>query len=584
VRSRPFFTVVLAAASVFLCTGCDEHSYLNVWIVSGPDHVVPGDTATFVITSRATNWSPTFRYVMYWGDESTRTVKSHVAGDTERMTHVWQYPGTYEVWATALLPQGDYGSVNSSAHKTVIVSSVSDPVIDSAQFNYLWRPIELVAFAHDPAGESLRLAVAWGDGQGETTGFQASPCRLSASHRYANPGDVKVVFRVFNKGGVASAPDTLSGTVSTYGEVSSFYLGSYSGSPVIASNGSEEIVYLVGPDGFQGLRPGGAWYTYPGVFVGHPSFSSQTAHIYIGSDEGWLYAFTPTLGLAWRYPDSTGESLPGAAWGAAAVKGNALYVPCANESIYCLVDNGASVSRGAVFGAQASLVDAPAVDAGGSVYFSTDSGYLYKLTGGLNLIWSARLQAGGVVHGPVLDADGTVYCSSDSNRLYAVNPADGSVKWTATLDGAGPRPAVGSDGVYVGTLTGRFYRLDKTTGAVAWEKQFEAAEFASCPILTTSGSVCAVTSSDVLYSLDRLYGSTNWVCNCPKYLPRQGRFRPLHLTDYHPSPTVNAAGQVYVVGTDALYKLATYGQLDASSPWPKWQHDRYNTGYVSGGK
>jgi outer membrane protein assembly factor BamB len=449
---------------------------------------------------------------MYWGDTSTTTVKSHVAGDTDRMRRVWENSGTYDVWATALLPQGSgYIQVNSPARKTVTVSSANDPVIDSAWFHSNWRPVELIADAHDPAGESLRLAVAWGDGQSETTGFLASPCRLNATHRYAIPGDVKVVFRTLAKTGATSAPDTLSGMVSTHGEVSSFYLGDYSGSPVIASDGSEEVVYLVGSDGFYGLRPGGAKYISLGAFIGHPSYSVQTAHVYIGSDEGRLYAFTPTLGLAWRYPDSAGESLPGAAWGAVAVSGSALYVPCANESIYCLVDHGASVSRGAVFDAQAALVDAPVIDAGGNVYFGTDSGYLYKLTSGLFFLWRARLQAGGVIHGPVLDADGTVYCSSDSNRLFAVNPADGSVKWTAALDGEGPRPAVGSDGVYVGTSTGHFYRLDKTTGAIAWEKQFDAADFASCPILTTSNSVCAVTTSDVLYSLYRQDGSTSWV-------------------------------------------------------------------------
>jgi hypothetical protein len=30
--------------------------------------------------------------------------------------------------------------------------------------------------------------------------------------------------------------------------------------------------------------------------------------------------------------------------------------------------------------------------------------------------------------------------------------------------------------------------------------------------------------------------------------------------------------------------LATQSPLDSLSPWPKWQHDLYNTGYVGGGR
>ncbi len=562
-----------------LCAGCDEHARLGVWIVSGPTQVARGAMATYVVRSGYSGFfssGGTLRYRVEWGDSMTATSDPRSIGDTVLFTHAWRKSGTYTVTALA------YGIPDSRSYpRYVVVSDSNDPVIDSAQFYSDWRPAELVAVAHAPAGESLRLAVAWGDGQNETTGFLPSPCRLSAIHRYADAAHVQVVVRALDESGRMSFPDTLSGSVSTYGEVTSFNLGDYSGSPVIALNGSDENVYLIGSDGFYGLRPGGAKYICLGAFVGHPSFSSLTAHVYIGSDDGRLHAFTPTLGLAWSYPSD--ESITGPEWGAATVNGSALYVPCANESIYYLIDNGASVIRGAVFGAQAALVDAPVIDAGGNVYFGTDSGYLYKLTSSLFFLWRARLQAGGVIHGPVLDADGTVYCSSDSNRLFAVNPADGSVKWTAALDGAGPRPVVGSDGVYVGTSTGHFYRLDKTTGAIAWEKQFEGAEFASCPILVAY-SVYAVTTSDVLYSLYRQDGSTSWVCNCPKYLPRQGRYRPLHLTDYYPSPTVNSSGEVYVVGSEALYKLNTYGQLDAASPWPKWQHDRYNTGHVGGGR
>lgn len=565
---------LLAAIVLLFCAGCEEHSYLNVWIVSGPDHVAPGEAATFVVTSKATNWSPTFLYEMNWGDTSTTTAKGHTSGDTDRMTHIWRYSGKYEIWATAqLLQHQEYGYlINSSGRRTVIVSTDSDPVIDSAQFNYKWRPAELSAFAHQPRGESLRLAVQWGDGKADTTSFQPSPCRFSATHTYAYNSDVKVVFRTLSQSGTVSAPETLSAFVTTTGGVASFRQGAYSGSPVIADN----VVYLVGPDGFHGLRPGGTQYTYPGTFPGHPSFSSQTEHVYMGSDDGRLCAFSPMLQLVWDY------SSGGSEWGPTAVRGNALYVPCTNDSIYCLIDNGTSVVLGAVFAAR--LVDAVVVDATGSVYFGTGEGYLYKLTAGLNPIWSVSLQAGGRVFSPAIGADGTVFCSSDSNRLYAVNPDDGVVKWTVPLAGVCKRPTVGSDGVYAGTSAGRLYKLDPGTGAALWEKQLGSDELAVAPVLTASGYVYVQTNDDRLYCVSQSNGDSVWVCNCAAYLPRQPRGGATWFTVGANSPTVDADGKVWVVGSEALYKLDGYGQLDASSPWPKWQHDVYNTGYVGGGK
>jgi outer membrane protein assembly factor BamB len=575
-RSRVVLGGIIAAAMLLFCVGCDEHSYLNVWIVSGPDHVAPGEVATFVVTSRANNWSPTFLYEMNWGDTSTTTPKGHFPGDTDRMTHIWRYPGKYNVWATAqLLKHQEYGyQVNSSAHRTVIVSTDSDPVIDSAQFYYKWRPIEFVAFAHHPRGESLRLAVAWGDDKAETTSFQSSPCRFSATHAYVHYGDMKVVLKALSQSGAVSAPETLSAFVTTTGEVASYWEGAYSGSPVVVG----DVIYLVGPGGFCGLRDSSAQYLYPGSFVGHPSFSVQANHLYIGSEDGHLCAFTPALSLAWRYPDSTGESLPGVTWGSAAANGNVLYVPCSNDTVYSLVDDGTSVTRGAAF--EAGQVDAVVIDAAGSVYLGSDSGYLYKLTADLNLSWRTQLQSGGRVFDAAIGADGTVYCTSDSNRVFAVDPADGSVRWTASLVGVCYRPVVGLDGLYACIETGILYKLNLQSGANTWMKSARWLG-SSSPIVATGGNLYVQTDDDRVYCFNQSSGESLWVSNCAAYLPHGRR---AGSTGGISSPAVDGDGDIYVVGTGALYKLSAYSPLDASSPWPKWQHDLYNTGYVGGGR
>ena len=566
----------ICAAALLLLAGCDEHSYLNVWIVSGPDHVAPGDAATFVVTSKATNWSPTFQYAMNWGDTTTVTPKGHVSGDTDRMTHVWRYPGRYQVWATAqLLQHQEYGYlIHGSTPRTVVVSTDSDPVIDSAQFYHKWRPTELVVFARHPTGESLRLAVAWGDGKADTTGLQSSPCQFRTTHDYADYGDRAVVFRALSQSGAVSAPETLSVFVTTTGQVVSFWDGAYAGSPVVVG----EVIYLVGPTGFCGLRDGATQYVYPGSFVGHPSFSGQAEHIYIGSEEGQLYAFTRTLQPAWAYP----ESAAGWRWGSVAVKGSALYAPCSNDSVYCLADNGATVTREAAFGAPG--VDAVAMDAAGSIYVDSDSGCVFKLTSGLEPVWRASLHGAGRVFAPVLGADGTVYCSSDSDRLFALEPADGSVKWSAMLGGVCYHPVVGPDGIYAGAVAGMFHKLDLNSGASVWVRRVGNHRLAAAPVVTVDGYVYVQSDGDGrLYCVRQSSGDSVWVCNTAKYNP-QPRGRAASLTDGTSCPTVDSLGRVYVVGNGMLSKLNTWTPLDASSPWPKWQHDLYNSGYAGGGR
>jgi len=569
-KSQPLLVTVFAAALAFLSAGCDEHASIGVRIASGPTRAALGEMATFVVklTYDGFFYSPTSRIRMEWGDTLTEISDPVAAGDSVLFKHAWLKSGTYQVTAVALA----YPQPRSSPW-TIRVSSPSDPVVDSAQFYSEWRPTELVAFAHHPSGESLRLAVAWGDNKAETTGFQASPCRFRATHAYTGHGDMQVVLRTLSQSGAVSAPETLSAYVTTDGEVTGLWQCAYSGSSAIAGG----IVYLVGPTGFCGLRDSAAPYVYAGSFIGHPSFSIQTEHIYIGSEDGQLHAFTSTLKPAWVYP----ESVTGWRWGPAAVKGNVLYAPCSNDSVYCLVDNGTSVTREAAFSAAGA--DAVAIDAAGNVYVGGDSGCLFKLTAGLNLVWRASLQTGGAVFAPVLGADGTVYCTSDPDRVFALQPADGSVKWSATLGGVCYHPVIGPDGLYAGAVAGVLSKLDLSTGASIWVRNVGNHRLDAAPVVVVDGYVYVQSDDGRPYCVRQSNGDSVWVCNPADYNP-QPRGRAMPLGDGTSSPAVDSLGRVYVVGSGMLSKLNTWTPLDVSAPWPKWQHDLYNTGNVGGGR
>jgi hypothetical protein len=56
--------------------------------------------------------------------------------------------------------------------------------------------------------------------------------------------------------------------------------------------------------------------------------------------------------------------------------------------------------------------------------------------------------------------------------------------------------------------------------------------------------------------------------------------------EYPPNPTILPNGNVIVAGGYGLFCVAgsRAGLLDPRAPWPKWQHDLYNTGRVGGGR
>jgi outer membrane protein assembly factor BamB len=111
----------------------------------------------------------------------------------------------------------------------------------------------------------------------------------------------------------------------------------------------------------------------------------------------------------------------------------------------------------------------------------------------------------------------------------------------------------------------------------------------TAPIVAANGYVYFHDDADALYCLNQADGTVIWSCDCPRYLPRSGgmarHLRKAGVADYPPNPTILSNGNIIVAGADALYCVAGYtnGPLDPLAPWPKWQHDVYNTGYVHGG-
>jgi outer membrane protein assembly factor BamB len=413
-------------------------------------------------------------------------------------------------------------------------------------------------------------------------------------HVYRSLDTVWVQAFASDKRGAFSSSDSARLIVGEAGAVFKWWTANppgqpdFAGSPVIVNDGYGELAYVLAGDSLVTLRlfgygPGYRAGIAEGALVGHPVFSPATGHIYIGSDVGRLYAFDSQLHLAWFYP----ESLTALEWGTVAVNGSQLYVGHSDDSLVHLQDNGDSVTRIGSYHLGATAVDAPAIDAAGNVYIGTDSGYLCKFDADLGLQWNLRLAPSDEVYGPVLGSDHIVYCGGGTDKLYATN-TDGSQKWVWPAGSGVSRPAVASDGnVLVGTASGRFCKLNRFTGVPLWEDSIGSASFVTTPIVVQNGYLYAQNEDGVLYCLGQSTGDVIWYCDCPATVPlatRSGRAR--QTNDFLANPTITAGGNIVVIGSDVVYLVKGYPTrpLDPRAPWPKWQHDLYNSGNVSGGR
>jgi outer membrane protein assembly factor BamB len=610
-KTRLLFFIVLAAA-LLLSTGAScQRTVKPPVFVSVPDNVFAGEVVHLRLVTYAIGYQST-GYVMDWGDTVETDSGRFLLGDTATVSHVWSEPGVKQVRARAFPFVDPTRLTDWSERETVVVVPGGEgaPVIDTVFFDppVAVKGVEefFTVMAHDPDGDSVRLVFDWGAGD-TTTAYFASPCTFRFSHVFTQIETAAAIVTAQDTRGAVSRPDTVYVPVGYAGGVIWYWQSSdpenpgesFTTSPVIVVVGGEERLFG-GDDGdheFYSIRTsdrkGERKQTtrWPECdFTGQPAFCEATQHIIVGSDEGELYALkVDGLGKAWQWPDNPESLLTGLEWGAPAIKDNRLYVPHEDDSLFYFIDSVDHCVRMATFTPHASFVDAPVIDVQGNVYFGTDSGYLYKMGPELDTVfWRTRLLSNGEIHSPIIGNDGTIYCASDFSRVYAIDPVSGTPSWVVTLEGEPFRLALGQTALFVASSFGKVYSISPATGTVSWDRQLSPTEgFYTTPIVAANGYVYFQDDADVLYCLDQADGMVIWTCDCPRYLPRTGgnshRPRRMQLTDYPPNPTILSNGNIIVAGSGALYCVAGYPErpLDPLAPWPKWQHNLYNTGCVS---
>jgi outer membrane protein assembly factor BamB len=216
----------------------------------------------------------------------------------------------------------------------------------------------------------------------------------------------------------------------------------------------------------------------------------------------------------------------------------------------------------------------PAVAPDGTVYLPTGmpsidaGGLLYAINPDGTQKWRVPLAGPPGSTAPAVGLDGTVYVHVNGptavmavETLHALDPADGSTKWTFEFGGGGPvpvsfvqsAPTVGPTGrIHVGSQDGSLWVLDPATGDVVWSVSPSVSTISSSPAVLADGTVYLHDHTGLFAYGDD--GTPQWNL-------------PINVPGGTGSPSVGADGTVYFVHVNngTLYAV----NPDSTIKWAK---------------
>lgn len=157
-----------------------------------------------------------------------------------------------------------------------------------------------------------------------------------------------------------------------------------------------------------------------------------------------------------------------------------IHIACEDGKLYTL-DSKGKVQW--VLDVNSPLLSAPSIGPDGSLYVGCKSGKVYGVAPDGRLRWSFAT-GGAVYSSPAVGTKGDIYVGSTDPTLYALNPADGSVKWSCRFPDTSKdpntdgwpfaSPVVAEDGTIYQTLLydRHLYAIEPADGAIRWSVEF----------------------------------------------------------------------------------------------------------------
>lgn len=397
-------------------------------------------------------------------------------------------------------------------------------------------------------GSSLN-ALALVAASDDTNGQTASLCTIEAT------AGVTYVITVDSKDATAVGQLTLTLVDSLWQATTG---NSITASPAIAPDGSVYIgsidgyVYAYNPDGSQKWTP----FNTGGLVDTCSPAIGDDGTVYVGSFSGYLYALDGATGtLKWQKQVASGGTVANSP--AVAADGT-IYVRSNDGYLVAFSSTGAQKWTYPVPGASYS---SPVIAPDGTIYVGADNGKLYAITAAGATKWSSPFTADSEIYTtPALDAAGNIYVATTSGQnVYSITPS-GTLRWKHHIGGAcTSSPAISADGttLYLAGYDHVLYALAIADGAQRWTYPLGDEVRASSPAIDADGVVYVGCYDGLLYaikpdgSLDRTYPTGDWIRSSPAI----------------------AGHRLYVGSNDRKLYAFDLGVGAASGPWPMYRHN-----------
>jgi outer membrane protein assembly factor BamB len=251
------------------------------------------------------------------------------------------------------------------------------------------------------------------------------------------------------------------------------------------------------------------WNSSTGGKISKSSPAVVNGIVFIGSSDGYVYAFNATNGnLKWqkRISNNPVLSSPAVAYGKVFV----------GSEDGCITALDAATGE-ILWGPKqigSSLYSSPAIN-DGLILIGSSNGthalfYALKETDSSE-VWKYAIAGGGTKSSPAV-ADGMVFVGSSvaSYGICALNMTDGSLIWKNESIGtvSWSSPAVDNGMVFIGSTDGRIYALDKSNGNIIWSNKTGGAVYSSPAV--AYGKVFVGSQDHKIYAFDKATGNILW--------------------------------------------------------------------------
>jgi outer membrane protein assembly factor BamB len=525
-----------------------------------------------------------------WNDGDTSGWSNYfVSGETIKVSHIWQNPGTYSVKAQARDKKEAISDWSESFTITIIANHAPNPPATPSGPTTVFKD-SLCSFktvATDPDGDSVAIRFAWDDGDtSDWSFFVASAETVSLSHSWQTGGTYAIRAQAKDKyNAVSNWSDPFEITIIANRAPNP------PATPTGPSQGRKDSVYTFStvttdPDGDAvcyrfafGDGDTSDWTNWvqsgTPVTINHSYQNSGTYSVKAQAKDvnevlsSWsnphMITITNLAPNRPTIPQGYSTGIPNVSYNFSSLAfdpdGDSVAIrfswgdgDTSNWSSF--VASGDSVRMAHSWrDTGIYYVKAQAKDKEGATSGWSDSRQIHIRIQG-ELKW--RYQTGeAIANSPAIASNGTIYFGSADNYLYALNP-NGTLKWRyqAGADIGWSSPSIAPDGtIYVGCNDNYLYAID-STGRLKW--RYQAGHFVySSPGIAADGTIYFGGPDNYLYAV---------------YPNGTLRWRYYTDDDISTSPAIAADGTVYIASIDdCLYALNPNGTL-------KW---RYETGYYA---